>query len=86
MSRGMKIALAAITAVALTAVLGGAARADNPSTPPPPTPCGAFGYVVWMIYGSAGGTPTGNTCWTIIKPVTTDTGTYQTCDEAPWVS
>lgn len=50
----------------------------------PLTPCGAFGYVVWMIYVNPGASPVGNTCWTIIKPIQSTTSSLRMTRSAIW--
>lgn len=89
MKRILQVIFAAMVVAALSfpalSASGASVRVDShrgspASTMRPDNPCGAFGFVVWMVYAKLDQTPAGNSCWTLIRPVTADKSTYTTCD------
>ena len=81
--RRLGVVLAALASAAvLTAALSAPASAKQPdgAGATPQVTCLTHGSVVFMQYASWPKPPASNGCWTIIRPLTADSGSYKNCD------
>lgn len=68
------------TAAALSTAASAPANAKQPGSGAAPLICQQHGSVVFMQYASWAKPPASNGCWTIIRPLTADSGSYKDCD------
>jgi hypothetical protein len=68
------------TVAALSAVVSAPASAKQPRGGATPLICQTHGSVVFMQYAMWAKPPASNGCWTIIRPLTADSGSYKNCD------